>query len=283
MPINIGNMKAGDDAAAAALKNGVLRHRIRLWAHTLDRIMQTDDEVDKVRKAVGRNDGLLNMLESALELWKINYGALKLDVAWAEHIAGKYSSYMESGVCKWDPPIKPSSVDEINTLEKIIRERRSIRVWKDEQIPEGLLNKVLEAGLWAPSGCNAQPVRYCIVAGSEAKEYISRATGVGFLAKAPVIIVVGADIRGTSEVAWTEGANLNTGAAVQNMLLMAHSLGLGACWFFKVALKSEEFTAYFNTPPYLRLTALVALGWPLFSPTAPDRMGLDETVFHEKY
>ncbi len=112
------NDKLVNDFAVTALKNGVLRHRIRLWAHALDKIMQTDDVTDKAGRAGGRHEGLLNMLEGALKLWKINYGALKPDMAWAEHIAGKYSSYMENGVCKWDPPIKPSSVDEIKSFMK---------------------------------------------------------------------------------------------------------------------------------------------------------------------
>ena len=62
-------------------------------------------------------------------------------------------------------PYKPTPVTE--QMEKdfftIVKERRSVREFKDKEVPDELIDKILEAGLWAAHGCNVQSIRYVVV------------------------------------------------------------------------------------------------------------------------
>ncbi len=73
----------------------------------------------------------------------------------------------------------------------VIKERRSIRSFKSDPLPENALNQILEAARWAPSAGNLQPWELYIVRGEEQKKGLAKAAlGQMFLAEAPVVIVV---------------------------------------------------------------------------------------------
>ena len=108
---------------------------------------------------------------------------------------------------------------------EVIKTRRSIRRYKSAPISEEEIDKILEAGRWAPSADNSQPWRFIALRSQEVRNKLADMLTWGrFLSQAPLGIVVTVNPRASSHH-MEDGA-----AATQNILLEAHSLGLGACW-----------------------------------------------------
>ena len=118
----------------------------------------------------------------------------------------------------------------MNETLKTIRTRRSIRKYKAEQISDTELNAILEAGTWAPTGMGAQSPVMVVVQDKETIAYLSgmNAQIMGNPAAdpfygAPTVVVVLSDGENPN---WFADGSLVMG----NLLLAAHSVGLGSCW-----------------------------------------------------
>lgn len=143
-----------------------------------------------------------------------------------------------------------------------IRTRRSIRSFTGEPVGEELLNTILHAGMYAPSAKDKRPCHFIVVKEKESLSGLAHGNPNAAMVKnaACAVIVCGDKNReGMKEFLYADCA-----AAVQNMLLCIHSLGLGGVWC-GVASGSEwkkEITASFLLPVKLEPTAVIALGWP---------------------
>jgi nitroreductase len=120
-------------------------------------------------------------------------------------------------------------------------ERRSVRKYSSQQVPQELLDQVLEAGVYAPSGMNSQVSVMVAVTDKETRDVLSRmnaevmgATNDPFYG-APCVIVVLAD---PERYTWVEDASLVMG----NLMNAAHAVGLGSCWIHRARqmFESEE-------------------------------------------
>ena len=128
----------------------------------------------------------------------------------------------------------------METLE-CIRTRRSIRKYKADPVPEELLEKVLEAGMWAPTGKNNQAPTIIAITDKEQRDRLMRLNASVMGAAndpfygAPVVLLVIVDK--SLPTAENDGE-----LVIENMLLAAHDLGLGACyiWRAKQELETEE-------------------------------------------
>ncbi|MFQ5924363.1 MAG: nitroreductase family protein [Dehalococcoidia bacterium] len=161
---------------------------------------------------------------------------------------------------------------------EIIRTRRSIRKYEPEPISEEEINKILEAGRWAPSAGNSQPWRFIVLRSEEMKKKLADTLTWGrFLSQAPLGIAVTVNPRASSHPV-EDGA-----AATQNMLLEAHSLGLGACWIGTYGSGNEESAKkVLNVPQDDRLLSVIAIGHPAESRQGTRRK-LDEVTFTDRY
>jgi len=135
-----------------------------------------------------------------------------------------------------------------------IKERRSCRSFLTEPISDELIEKILEAATWAPSAANNQPWEFIVITNQEVKNRIHFESMIckkniydksgwkwvdkyqaGFLLEAPVIIAVIGDPEKIGAHKFLEGTGtvyqMGCAAAIQNMLLAAHALDLGALWF----------------------------------------------------
>jgi len=135
-----------------------------------------------------------------------------------------------------------------------IRERRSCRDFLPDLVDEDAIEKILEAAVWAPSPLNMQGWEFIVITNLEIKEKVySEAERcrqwaleksgwkwlggykADFLKSAPVIIAVIGDCKKTGVDMFLEEGNLGyqhaCAAAIQNMHLAAHALGLGSLWF----------------------------------------------------
>ena len=161
---------------------------------------------------------------------------------------------------------------------EIIKTRRSIRRYESTPVSEEEIDKILEAGRWAPSADNSQPWRFIALRSQEVRKKLADMLTWGrFLSQAPLGIVVTVNPRASSHPV-EDGA-----AAIQNILLETHSLGLGACWIGTYDSGYEESAKkLLNVPDYERLIAVIAIGHPAESPQGTRRK-LDEVVFTDRY
>jgi len=161
---------------------------------------------------------------------------------------------------------------------EIIRTRRSIRKYEPEAISEEEISKILEAGRWAPSAGNSQPWRFIVLRSEDMKKKLADTLTWGrFLSQAPLGIAVTVNPRASSHPV-EDGA-----AATQNMLLEAHSLGLGACWIGTYGSGNEESAKkVLNVPEDDRLLSVIAIGHPAESRQGTRRK-LDEVTFTDRY
>jgi len=110
---------------------------------------------------------------------------------------------------------------------KTIMTRRSIRKYTDEDVSPELERTLLEAGMAAPSAHNRQPWHFIVVRDRATLDSIPEYHPYSkMLKKAPLAIVVCGDNEVQDTDFWTQDCS----AATQNILLAAHSLGLGAVW-----------------------------------------------------
>ena len=141
-----------------------------------------------------------------------------------------------------------------------IRQRRSIREYKQEMPSAADIEKILDAARWAPSGMNNQPWRFLVITDRIKKEGLAKFTKYKDTIKAaPVVIVVCMDIADSYN---RDKDLMAIGACIQNMCLQAYSMGLGTCWLGEILNKKEGVCNYLNLDEDLELMAVVALGYP---------------------
>ncbi|UCH77878.1 MAG: nitroreductase family protein [Candidatus Coatesbacteria bacterium] len=115
-----------------------------------------------------------------------------------------------------------------------IRTRRSIRRFRPDPLSRAQIERLLEAARWAPSAGNLQPWIFVVVTSPEVRaELAAAAYDQEFVAEAPAVVGVAAALAATAPYGG-RGRELyclqDTAAAVQNVLLAAHEMGLGTCW-----------------------------------------------------
>ena len=123
-------------------------------------------------------------------------------------------------------------MNNMNEIIKTMKERRSIRKYKAEQIKDAELNQIIEAGLYAPSGMGQQAVKLVIVQDRATIDKLSELNAAVMGADtdpfygAQTVVVVFADRNRNTCV---EDGSLVMG----NMMLAAHSLGVDSCWIHR--------------------------------------------------
>jgi len=186
----------------------------------------------------------------------------------------------------------------MNTLEAIAA-RRSIRRFKPGPLPEGALEKILSAGIKAPSGHNRQPWRFTVVAGKTHAamvevfrrgiaarrargEAVGSAAGtVEAMAGAAVTVFVhhpeGAHPWVARSENWQELVDVqSTGGAIENMLLAATELGIGSLWIADVWEAYGELNDFLGADGLL--VAAVSFGLPGETPAPRARRAFEEVV-----
>ena len=203
--------------------------------------------------------------------------------------------------------MKSISTARYDQLLEVLRSRRSVRRFTNEPLPEGCLEQLAEAARWAPSAGNRQSWRLLAVSdpdlirrlGEAVREKVAEIRGdlrsnavrsVGtyldafsHFTGAPVVLAFthrgGPDLLQAMRQSRTATKGLDpeasalasVSAAIENLLLAAHALGLGACWMTGPLLAEEELSSLLEVPPGWRLSALVPVGWPAEQPDPPPR------------
>jgi F420 biosynthesis protein FbiB-like protein len=186
-----------------------------------------------------------------------------------------------------------------------IKTRRSIRKYLPRKVSTELITEILEAAGWAPSAHNAQPWRFIVLADKVLKQDLAEAmadarirvmleddispelcdakakASVGRFTQAPVLIVACLTTKdmhqyedGPRRECEHDLAVQSLGAAIQNMLLVAHTNGLGACWFCAPIFCKDAVRRVLHVPEDVEPQALIALGYAAEKPSVPPRKPL---------
>ncbi len=207
----------------------------------------------------------------------------------------------------------------------IISSRQSIRRYKPDPIPDEIVDKILEAARWAPSGENEQPWRLIVVRDPETRKKIGDLCKIGtgqrataeyclgkmqprfagiadpetkarvmkfmysgevslFPANAPLVIVVAGELKGMFDTPY------DLSACIENMLLEAHSLGLGACWvhgpavYPRIVHKLKELLKIPLGIADYKVLAIISFGWSAEARKHPrPKKPVEEIVYWEEF
>lgn len=198
------------------------------------------------------------------------------------------------------------------TTKKAIEQRRSIRKYKPDPVPDNIIAKLLDAARLAPSGCNAQPWRFKVIKHVDDRKLLAQtAYGQSFIVEAPVVFVCCADIKGYLEgsvsgiqdigkirainkhivqiiLTRTEKLKMlkteelaprvafNVAIAVEHIILRALDFGLGTCW---VRLFDEnKVREIFGWDENIHVVSLLPVGYPDESPRPRKRRTLENII-----
>ena len=208
----------------------------------------------------------------------------------------------------------------------VLVSRKSIRRYKPDPIPDEMIDKILEAARWAPTGENYQPWRFIVIQDQERRNKIGNLAKQGsgsrmtawyclgelqqrfdkiedpvkraevlrfmysgevseFAKQAPVVIaIIGSLQVGSVDVPY------DLCAAIENMLIEAHALGLGACWVHGPVASSRDakrFKEILKIPTGMgeyKVIAYLAFGWPKEARKHPrPKFPLEDMVYWEEF
>ncbi|MGE4299854.1 MAG: nitroreductase family protein [Desulfovibrionaceae bacterium] len=156
-----------------------------------------------------------------------------------------------------------------------IHTRRSIRKYTDRPVSEDVVRELLAAAMAAPSAGNAQPWHFVVITDQKLREQLATVHPyVGMIRQSPVAILVCGDPSLEKYPGyWVQ----DCAAAVQNLLLAAHGLGLGAVWtgVCPDAPRMEKIAAILGLPQGVMPHALVPIGYPAQPAERKDRFRAD--------
>jgi nitroreductase len=156
-----------------------------------------------------------------------------------------------------------------------IHTRRSIRKFEDKTIPPEILKKIVNAAMAAPSAGNSQPWEFIVLT---EKKVLAQVPAINPYAQMAVGAPAAVLVCGKLEVEKFPGYwVVDCSAATQNMLLAAHSLGLGAVWtgIYPQQDRMDGFARLLGLPDRITAHSLVVMGYPAQSLPAQDRFRLD--------
>ncbi|MEW6524572.1 MAG: nitroreductase family protein [Bacillota bacterium] len=168
----------------------------------------------------------------------------------------------------------------MNQVIEAIANRRSIRRYQERPVEPGIITALLEAATRAPNAVNRQPWSFVVVQDPERRARladVSRLLGVKMnqVAQAPLVVAVLGNPRTSSFL------DYDCSLAAGNLMLAAHSLGLGTCWVG--AFDSRAVQAILAVPHPWKVVALITIGYPAQGQPAQVRLPLEHVVHYETF
>lgn len=246
--------------------------KIRKRTHQIEKIIMLP-HLYKERKE--KSGYLARELDSLITGWKSSFGSEGF-LEKATRVSREYKElFMKNKQCIMVGKAK----DRRQTgLKEIIKSRRSVRIFLPDALSSEEIEKLVEAAKWAPSSCNCQSLKFIFVKKPELKEMISNSMTLGgiFTHLAPLILIVLADKRAYRFPDDRYVPYQDAAAAIQNVLLEAESLGLGACWVAYTSysnIKNELMIRHsLGIPKQMLICGAVAIGKPNQEPCVQPRL-----------
>ena len=164
-----------------------------------------------------------------------------------------------------------------------ISTRKSVRAFKERDVPEEVITRVLDAARKAPSANNIQEWRFVVIRDHETREKISQAAcGQRFIATAPVVLACCADTDDHIMTCNQRAYPIDVAIAVDHIALCASAEGLGTCWVG--AFYEDQVKKILGIPPRIRVVILMPLGYPQDpAPVSKFRLPLEKIVKYERW
>ncbi len=173
-----------------------------------------------------------------------------------------------------------------------IRTRRSIRRYKSTPVDDKTIELVLEAARWAPSWKNTQCWRFIAVRDNNIKSQLANITtfnnpSTDAIRNAPVVIVACAELGKSGYSDGQQASDkgdwymFDVALAMQNLVLAAHSLGLGTV--YNGLFDAKKAATILNVPAGFCVVSLTPLGYPDQEPAPRPRKELAQIAFYDKF
>ncbi len=166
----------------------------------------------------------------------------------------------------------------------VIKGRRSTRKYLEHEVPDELIEKILDAASHAPSAGNFQPYEFIVVRNAETRKYIAESCKQPWMAEAPVHIVACTNMK-IASMYEERGMKLygiqDTAMATGNILLAAESFGLRTCWVG--AFGEAQISILLQCPEYVRPAAIITLGYSDEKVKEPPKHGIEKYAHLEKF
>lgn len=174
--------------------------------------------------------------------------------------------------------------DMVASSIELFKTRRSIRKFSDRPVDWNILYDIAEGAMNAPCAGNVQNYKIILVEDKNMKSELGKlAFQQYWLSDAPAVMVVTRDNYHLCELYPNEGktyAIQNTAAMIENILMIAHFYGLGACWV--EAYDNEVLKEHLGIPGELTVDAIIPIGYPLENPSV-TKDPMMQHMFFEKY
>lgn len=204
------------------------------------------------------------------------------DIKWVKRYLALAEKVRAGEKPELDEPLPvPFAEVEMAVIQKLIWERCSARgCWIDREVPNEMIERILEAGRAAPIGCNLGEVRFIVLKPPDETKMIWSDIST----ENAVIIVICYDKRPSHVVGQdrAESVPQNRGydcaAACDHMLLMVHALGLSGVWLSSTKKTAREFKQRYGLPANIEMAMHIAFGWPAMGTIKSARVPLENML-----
>jgi len=172
---------------------------------------------------------------------------------------------------------------DVEAVDAIL-DRRSIRDFNEEKnIPPNIKYELMKAAMMVPLTISKQYIKIVMIDDSDKIQQIANNSKIVIrrqkhVQQVPLIFVLAYDCSNNSPAFYAEG---DTGAIIQNILLRAHSLGIGSCWIG--AFNREKTKNILNIPEHWHIPTLAILGYPNDYPPPTPRKDLGKICYYNKW
>jgi len=183
-------------------------------------------------------------------------------------------------------------------LYDLMMKRRSVRLFKNQEIPESMIEKLLDAAIHAPSGGNIQPLSIILVRSPEGKKKLAElAGGQPWVRNAPLSMIFCLDfyrIKKWAEICQTDFrgeeavnhfliAYADLMVAAQNVVILAEGFGLGSVYIGSIQHEIDETRNFFEIPEYVLPLMVLSIGYPKSIPQSIPKLKKEVIIHHERY
>jgi nitroreductase len=147
-------------------------------------------------------------------------------------------------------------------VQKALLNRRSIRKYKDQKLSKEKIDKILKAAMYAPSAMNLQAWQFIVIDDKEILiDTIKSIPYAEMLRQSAAAIIVCGDSSVEKNESWLLQ---DCSAAIQNILISAHGLGIGSCWIAIHGMDDvyKSIKTQFKLPENIVPVSLISLGFP---------------------
>ncbi len=171
---------------------------------------------------------------------------------------------------------------DIDAVDAIV-DRRSIRKYdENKDIPKGIILELLKAGMMIPLTIDRPYLKIIIIDDKDVLKQVAKSAKIvvqqSHVRKVPLIIVITYDCSNNSPGFYAE---TDTGSIIQNILLRAHTLGIGSCWIG--AFNRRNLRKILNIPKDWHIPSMAIFGYPKNYPKPTPRIDLGKICFYNSW